>query len=263
MLMARWRQLSLGSAPLPVPPLHAKYEHIYVANGGETIEEVARKFGFNDARPLTHPAYGYASNMRLRSGDKIYVPYTPTHLKQLIESSLRMIEGANEGAKDALEHQFESQEEFEGYLLQIEAISILVNVGAALVEGAVITANTLRAAGAAEAREGAHEMLHWLQVEGPKTSVEILGAAIEASKTPKKGIALLIRHSPIGWLSPTYWTALGFALAKGEWELWMYGPEGLTHKRAEELVRHTQKYVEDLTSRIAFMRNQLASPIYQ
>ena len=63
-LMTAWRQLcSSGPAPLPVPPFHAKYEHVYAADGSETVEQVARKFGFEDARPLTHPAYGYAANM--------------------------------------------------------------------------------------------------------------------------------------------------------------------------------------------------------
>ena len=169
-LMTSWRQLcSSGPAPLPVPPFHAKYEHVYSADGSETVEQVARKFGFEDASPLTHPSYGYAANMHLRNGDRIFVPFTPTHLEQLIESSEHMIEGAAEGAKEALERQFENQEEFEAYLLQIEAISILANLSAALVEGVVITSKVLGATENAVAHAGAHEMLHWLKVEGPKT----------------------------------------------------------------------------------------------
>ena len=104
-----------------------------------------------------------------------------------------MIEGAAEGAKEALERQFENQEEFEAYLLQIEAISILANLSAALVEGVVITSKVLGShRDHAVAHAEAHEMLHWLKVEGPKTAAEILGAAIEASKAPKKGFTLLL-----------------------------------------------------------------------
>jgi hypothetical protein len=262
--LTRWRQLcGHGPAPLPTPLIHAKYEHVYLASGGETIESVAEKFGFEDARPLTHPSYGYAANMHLRHGDRIFVPYTQSHLTALIESSEEMIEGAEEGAKEALERQFENQEQFEDYLLKLEAVSILVNVSVAVVQGVAITAHALRSAEAAAAREGAHEMLAWLRLEGPKTSAEILGAAIEASKAPKKGLVFLLRHSPIGWLSPSYWTSLGFALAKGEWELFLYGPEGLTEKRAGELAKQTERYVELLNTRIELMRNQLASPIYQ
>ena len=262
-LLTTWRRVcSDGPAYLPNPQLREKFEHKYFAFGGETVSEVARKFRFESPNPLNHPEYGYPLNMRLRHGDVIYVPYTPSHLRQLIGLSERMIRGTKEEAEKLLEQQHLNQEEFEGFLLKIEAISILANVGVGLVEGAKITSAALNATSRAAEHEAAEEALHWIIKEGAHTNAEILGAAIEASKAPKKGFFFYLRHSPIGWLSPAYWASMIASLKSGEPELFLYGPEGLAHKRAEEIVSHARRYVEDLGNQMDFMRAQLQSRIY-
>src|SRR5262249_33154022 len=133
-----------GPAPLPQPQLHEKYEHTYVAVGGETIAEVAAKFGFDDPSPLNHPSYGYALKMRLRHQDRIFLPYTQSTLSEMIEVSHHMIESAAEEAEKLIEAQNLQQEEFEGFLLTIEAISILANVGAGLVQGSRMAMHGLK-----------------------------------------------------------------------------------------------------------------------
>jgi len=200
--------------------------------------------------------------MRLRAGDKLYVPYTQRHLKQLIDLSMRMIVSATIELAKLLKKQHLEQDEFESFLLKIEAISILANVGAGLARGAALTSTALKATSVAKTTEVAGEALNWIAFEGGKTSAEILGMAIEASKAPKKGIIFYLRHSPIGWLSPTYWASLWAAVSEHEWEAFLYGAEGVAHKRAEELTRQTLRYVNDLNSKIGWMRYQMASPIY-
>jgi len=51
-----YRKLQPG---LPSPQLHEKFEHTYVAKGGETVAEVAKKYGYDNAGPLCHASYDY------------------------------------------------------------------------------------------------------------------------------------------------------------------------------------------------------------
>jgi hypothetical protein len=263
-LLHAWKMIcTSGPASLPIPRFHEKFEYLYVAHEGETIAEVARHFGHKNAAPLAHPAYGYAPNMRLAEGDKVYIPFPPSRLQNFIDAAEISIEGAKEGLREAVERLHLDREDFEQFLLMIEAISVLVNMAAAMGTAINLGAKASRAVTERYAEKITEEVVMWGRDESVKTSAELLGLAIEGSGAPKKGILLILRHTPIGWLSPNYWTALGFALFNGQHELFLYGPEGLEEKRIETLAHETKRYLREIEGRIAVMKNQLASPIYK
>jgi hypothetical protein len=264
-LMAQWRMVcSWGPAPLPPLIFHQKYEYTYTAQGGETITQIARQFGFESADPLSHPPYGYAPNMRLAKGDVIYVPFPPRRLQNWIDTTEKMIKGAKEGLKEAVETQKIMKENLENYLMKIEALSILANMAKGAVEGIKIGAKAAKAVTNHYAKKITEEMAEWGIDEAKGTSEELLGAAIEASGAPKRGLILALRHfPPLGWRSPAYWASLASAIASGEYEVFLYGPEGIAEKRCEKLAGETSRYIEDLNFHIALMKIQLDSPIYK
>jgi hypothetical protein len=263
-LLAQWRlACSSGPAALPIPQLHEKFEHTYVAQGGETVTEVSKIFRYDNPGPLCHAPYFYSPYMRLKQGDKLYVPFHPRELQYWILASAKLTARTLESLKEEIEGVHASNEEIENFLMLIEGISIVLSVGAAAVEGAALCAKTMKAA-SAEVREMLNEeALEMLRIEMGKTSAEIFGMAIEASKAPKKGFFFYLRHSPIGWLSPAYWTSLFVWCKTGEPEAFLYGPEGVAHKRIEELTRNARQHVYNLNLKVDFMRAQLDSPIYK
>jgi hypothetical protein len=266
-----WRRIcSSGPAKLPVPKLHAQFEHTYLARGGETITEISRKYGFSDTGPLCHPAYGYSPNMRLKAGDKIYVPYHPKALKQMIDSSLTMMNRAKEFLQEFKEKQHAETEKLENYLLLLDGIAILCSFGAGLAVGAGKVGAVMAPKGLAAVmpsvakeatKEGTKEMLKLIEVEMGKTMAEVVGMAADASKKPKQGLFLVIRHS-LGIFSPGYWTSLVAALWQKEPDAFLYGPEGVEHKRFHELASRTEHYCYLLKIKVDSMINQLASRIY-
>lgn len=263
-LIARWRIIcSGGPAPLPNKIVHYKYEYTYIAQGGESVLQVAQRFGHANADPLSHPAYGYAPNMRLAKGDTIYVPFPPHRLENFIEAAEKMIEGAHEGLEEAVERLNIDKEHLESFLTVIEAMSILIGMAAAATSVVKLGAKGAKAVTHRYAEKITEEVAEWGIEEGTKTSAELLGMALEASRAPKKGLMLALRHTPIGWLSPNYWASLVAALWNGEHELFLYGPEGIEQKRCETLGRQTKRYIQSLKDQIADVSNQLNSPIYK
>jgi len=106
------------------------------------------------------------------------------------------------------------------------------------------------------------EMVHWAFEEGGKTAAELLNAGIEASHAPKEGLLLVERHS-IGILSPNWLASLIVALKSGEYEAWLYGPEGIEQKRIQQMARDTKRYIQSLEDKIEWIEDQLRSPIYK
>jgi len=200
--------------------------------------------------------------MRLAKGDIVYVPFHPRKLRYLIDASVKLGKKAHEQVKEDIGAVHGATKNLEDFLLVIEAISILLSLGAASIEGASLGWKAASAKLPGYSNHIAKETLETLAIEMGKTSAEILGMAVEASHAPKKGFFFYLRHSPIGWLSPGYWSSLYVSIKTKEPEVFLYGAEGIVHKRVEMLVRQTYSHVQNLEARIGFMRNQLESPIY-
>jgi hypothetical protein len=119
-LLAQWElACSQGPALLPTPQSHEKFEYTYVAQGGETITEVSRRFGYDNPGPLCHPAYDYSPYMRLRGGDKVYVPFPPRLLKYWIAASTKLADKALEQLKEDIETVRAANEQIESFLMGI------------------------------------------------------------------------------------------------------------------------------------------------
>jgi hypothetical protein len=263
--------------PLRPPVFHHKFGYRYVANGGETVADVARRFGLEDTLPLCNAVYGYLPNTRLKAGDTIYLPFPRHRLKRLIERTQEVIESTNDGLEEVVHQQIENQEAFEVFLLKVEAASIFVNLFGGVAKGIMLARNGLKLSSSLArhvvqaqstntakasdhvAKETAEEILHWLGEESYSTSRELLGMAIESSRAPKSALLLVLRHSPIGWVSLPYWASLVAALKDGQFRYFLYGPEGVTQKRVEELTRQTRRCLLQLNENIASMQYQLNS----
>lgn len=271
-LIMTWRNIcSWGPATLPTPIGHEQFEYTYFAQQGETIAQVARKFGYDDPYPLTHPVYGYALNMRLRLGDQIHIPFSPKRLKRYIEVSERLIEDAKQQLVEAINWQRKNvdKEELEDLLVTVEAIAIVANMAKAAKEGIQIGLKGMKILTASSHAMEEHcgekmteEMLEWGLDEGVKTNQELFNLALESSHAHKRGLVLFVRHMPIGWLSLTYWFSLVAALKSGEVEVFLYGPEGIEEKRCEELAKEMRRHIDELKEKIDWIKMQLSSRIY-
>lgn len=241
---------------LPTPQLHQKFEHTHVAKGGETVAEVAKMYKFDTPAPLCHAVYDYPPNMRLQAGDKIYIPYHPKALKQLILASFKMMASARAYVKEFEAKQHVETEKLENYLVIIDAISCVagMNVGIGFAAKAAAKTGTIAVAASKEAVET-------LTITAGKTTAELTSLGIDASRTPKRGLALVLRHI-FGPLNPSWWASLYAAVSEKEPDAFFFGPEGVAHKRLKELAQKTEHECFLLQIQVDTMTAQLESPIY-
>lgn len=235
-LLAQWRMVcSFGPAPLPTPKLHEKFEFTYVAQGGETVTEVARKFGYDNPGPLCHPAYGYSPHMRLKKGDKLFVPVAPRILKCWIVASVKLIEKAFERLDESFERVHAAKEDLERTLLIVEAIQIVLNILKAAVKGVELGAKAVSSlTSSAAAKEVSKEAIELLCHDAGHTSGELLNMILENVQTPKKGLSFYLHHT-LGLLSVNYWASMYTMFKRGEPEIYLYGPGGTSSNAARSL----------------------------
>jgi hypothetical protein len=261
-LLANWRMVcSFGPAQLPTPELHEKFEFTYVAEGGESVTEVARRFGYDNPGPLCHAPYFYSPYMRLKKDDKLFVPWPPRYLKYWIVASVKLQKMVLERLAEGIKSQHEAKEDFESFLIKIELISIVLSLGVSQIEGAALTAKAMSGTSSV-AKEVTEEAIIMLTEKAGEKSVEILNLALEASHAPKTGIVFYLRHTA-GLISPTYWASVYAACKTGELEAWLYGPEGVERKRIQQMTSQSQRELFELGLKIDFMRAQLESGLYK
>jgi len=247
-----WKGLCHGG-PYPLPrvqdQVHQKYEYEYVAEGGEFVAEVAATIGLERPEALTHAAYGYNLHMRLRKGDRVFVPFPKARLKIVIEQFEKAIEGANAAFEEAEKTLEEQHEQLEHTLLWIEAAGILLNLANGLRMGIKETGHAaewvlsrvapsavrarhameisehaydwakvmLQAKRAHTAAEAAKEIVIWGRDLVSHTALEVLGLAWgTADKGIRAARPTLTRVlNLLGVLSPGWWSpVLGFAWNK-------------------------------------------------
>ena len=94
-----------------------------------------------------------------------------------------------------------------------------------------------------------------------KTMAEVTALALDASRKPKKGLTLVLRHV-LGPLIPSWWSSLFTAIGTNEPDAFFYGPEGVAHKRFEELARRAEHDCYLLKQKVDLMNSQMKSAIY-
>lgn len=236
---------------LPVPKLHEKYEHKYVAKGGETITDVAKKFGHPSACCLCHAAYAYPPNMRLQIADTIYVPYNTKILKQMSNGYDEMVNRAEKYVKIAEKQLHMDEKKLTHWLIILDIMALLGGIVAINEMGQIVIKAT-------------NEMGQIVIKKGEivKTVMELTAIVNDETANYKPHILSVGLRHLTGVLSPSWWASFLQALGTGEWRAWLYGPEGVAQKRLDELKGRTEHYCNMLKIDAESLKAQEKSPIY-
>lgn len=245
-----WR-LTCASGPFPLPTnqIRERFNFQYVAAGGESILEVATKFGLENPAVMTNNRYGYHLHMRLRKGDIVFVPFPRAFLEALVEKWEKLKDSAERQLKGVLETLELAEKDLAATLLLIEAINVCANISAGLAYGAKEGMEAAKAgaeaarwariakaarsakagdevvlAAAKKAAEYEHELHHlnkhmvqWALEEVGHAGADFLGWGLELSESVQgffarhPNLETLWRSGPVSWLSPGYWAPLATA----------------------------------------------------
>jgi hypothetical protein len=235
------------------------FHDLYRTKGVDAQElfRVCKSHGYDNPGPIiAYPPNQSVFNTRqtpgkLPPGAQVLIPWHPTVLRKLIATSEFL---AIEFAKDAtriIESQQGDKEDLERFLIKVDSVCLLINMGKSLTQ--LIT----------EAKEGmtAAQAVAWFANSRLDLGKDIATLAIPAPDSPKRDFKWVVRHTLGPW-TPSFWASVYAAIKEGDSDIYSFGPAAETYKTKLRIKTEADRYIGVLRMRIAEARQQLGMPFY-
>ena len=248
---------------------------------GDTLERIARKFGYTKTKPIANFPKNqlyFKNNRVLREGSFIFIPNHPKVLHKLIAKNQKHIQLTKQTLSDVKANRFDGanyKKDVEKGVDKYDAI-ISVILGSSLAKFAL--GGGAKGLGLAS-NASSTEALKWLGKEAVGWGQTVFSKTVEFDKInfekpvnyhfklsdnidivypaqPK----ILLRHALGPFLSPTtYFSDIAGAIMDGDVDIYLYGGEIKDHKRKMVLLKNVEEKIKELQKIIDTAKAQLSS----
>jgi hypothetical protein len=185
----------------------------------------------------------------------IRIPWHPSVLQKLIATSEFLIDDTAEFAKDLLEKEKKSHEDLEDFLVKIDAVNMIAQIGVSITSlGVEYVANGYEME--------SKEVVKWLLADNRAHLIlgDLVPMALD-SKEPKKDFKFYMRHAFGPW-TPSYWASVVAAFSTGDMDVWLYGSSVIEQRNAYKIQAQAERDIAKLKEKIENLKWQLGLPCY-
>ena len=235
------------------------FEDIYTIKRNDTLIKIGTLYGYSNPGPIFYypknePIFISKDPNKIWAGDTIYIPYHPDILRKIIATSIYLIEDVIRSTQKFYQDLDLSKKEIDDYLIKIDAVNFLANIGLGI--------GSLVAKGANSTMTG-KEALIWLFAESrPSIISNIATLSIPQPEAPKKNFKFYVRHTLGPW-NPSYWATVYAACKEGDENIYLYGSDAVIFKEKERIRIQANKDIKRLQIRLTEANNMLSQSYYK
>jgi len=234
---------------------------VYVARGNDVNEltTIGRKYGYDNPGPIVAFPPNRACFPRsaspgaVRTGTRLLIPWHPNLLRKLVVTQEHLASEVASRARELIEEQPANKEELEHFLILIDSVCMLANVGKGIGE--------LVAHGAKHGEMTAAQMVNWFLNSRLEIASDITTLSVPAPSQPKKDFRFFIRHTLGPW-TPSFWASVYGAIRSGDVDTYLYGPAAIEYQTKMNIKRQADADISHLRAKIQDAKQQLSMPFY-
>jgi hypothetical protein len=237
------------------------YYDSYTARGNDVGElgKLAKSRGFANPGPIvTFPPNGSifprnASPGAFRPGTRVLVPWRRDLLQKLIATMRHLAREVADDAREIIESTHKSKEELEQFLIMVDALCMLANVGKGI--------GDLVAHGLKEGEMTSAQMLSWFLNSRLDMANDLTTLAVPAPSEPKRDFKFYVRHTLGPW-TPSFWVSVVAAVKTGDVDIYLYGPAAIEYQTKMRIKNQADAEIRRLQTKIDAAKQQLSMPFY-
>jgi hypothetical protein len=184
---------------------------------------------------------------------RLLIPWHPSLLRKLIVTQEHLASQVAGRARELIEDQHASKEELERFLILVDSVCMLANVGKGIGE--------LVVHGAKHGEMTAAQMLNWFLNSRLEMASDITTLTVPAPSEPKKDFRFFIRHTLGPW-TPSFWASVYAAIRSGDVDTYLYGPAAVQYQTQLKIKRQADADIRRLRAKIQDAKQQLSMPFY-
>ena len=233
----------------------------YTARGNDAAElnTLAKARGFSNPGPIVaFPPNSAifprnASPGALRPRMQVLVPWRRDLLQKLIATMQHLAAEVAADAREIIESNRKSKEELEQFLILVDALCMLANVGKGV--------GDLIAHGLKHGEMTSAQMVSWFLNSRLEMASDITTMAVPAPTEPKRDFKFYVRHTLGPW-TPSFWVSVAAAIKTGDVNIYLYGPAAIEYQTKMRIKNQADAEIRRLQTKIDEAKQQLAMPFY-
>jgi hypothetical protein len=186
-------------------------------------------------------------------GAIILIPWHPNVLRKYIATMNHLGAQVAETANELREEQHANKEKLEQFLIFIDSVCMLANVGKGVAE--------LVVHGAKHGEMTAAQLVGWFFNSRLEMASDLTTLSVPAPSEPKRDFRFFVRHTLGPW-TPSYWASVYAAVKTGDVDTYLYGPAAVQYQTLRKIKQQADAELGRLRSKAEEARRQLAMPFY-
>jgi hypothetical protein len=237
------------------------YCDTYIARGNDAgeLQALAKARGFSNPGPIVaFPPNNSifprnASPGAFKPGTQVLVPWRQDLLQKLIATMQHLAAEVAADAREIIESNRKSKEQLEQFLLMIDALCMLANIGKGVAD--------LIGHGLKHGEMTSAQMISWFLNSRLEMANDIATLAIPAPAEPKRDFKFYVRHTLGPW-TPSFWVAVAAAVKTGDVNIYLYGPAAIEYQTKMKIKTQADADIKRLQAKIQVAQRQLGMPFY-